>query len=203
MIMIAPCDLIGFEQICIKIRSIANNYKKEDILKFILENAKREKIKNIDNLSKLDDEDFWNLTMLEILELASNIEMQKLISSNVQMLIPNSNFTVKVSKAQIFITLIDMFLCIFPKQTSRKDHSIFNFGKLMEIDYDNLAKSNMKLEKLKCIVNYFKILIKRDFQMLNLEHIQFFRSVKTVKETDYRDPIYFKLREVEIKGGFI
>lgn len=61
------------------------------------------------------------------------------------MLIPKKNQNLSLTKAQVFMVIVNMFLCIFPKQTNRKT-SHYNLVQLMTIsDKDGEATSSMKL----------------------------------------------------------
>lgn len=69
--------------------------------------------------------------------------------------------------------LINMFLCIVPRQTFRPGP--ISFGLLFNSkSYE--SNSKIKQEKLKCIINYFKRVTKRDPSALENEFIEIKRG---------------------------
>ena len=80
-----------------------------------------------------------------MLEYAEDDKKQKSIASNIRMLVPTKNEVLSLTKAQVFMVLVNMFLCIFPKQTNRKT-SHYNFAQLMTVtEKDSESTSSMKL----------------------------------------------------------
>lgn len=74
----------------------------------------------------------------------------------------NSTREITLSRQQIFLLIASMFLCIIPPQM---DNSIVSFVELMAlrpIDYKYPAKAVVRLEKLKCVVNYLKFMNKNE-----------------------------------------
>ena len=143
--MIAPFDTSYYKGFKRKAKDLRNNYNRDNAVKFILENAKYEGVTNLRNLQKIDDEEFWNRTVPTLLEYAEEDRKQRSISSKIRMLIPKKNQNLSLTKAQVFMVIVNMFLCIFPKQTNRKT-SHYNLVQLMTItDKDGEATSSMKL----------------------------------------------------------
>lgn len=145
MIMIAPYDTTYYKGFKRKTKELRSNYNKDSTIKFIMDNAKYEGITNLKNLQRIEDEEFWNRTVPILLEYAEDDKKQKSIASNIRMLVPTKNEVLSLTKAQVFMVLVNMFLCIFPKQTNRKT-SHYNFVQLMTVtEKDSESTSSMKL----------------------------------------------------------
>lgn len=80
----------------------------------------------------------------------------------VEMLPMRMNKTTLVSKSDALMILSQMFFCILPKQATCKQTSL---AELMQIHDEEIgqknAKDRVRLEKLKCIVNYLNTMFGR------------------------------------------
>lgn len=66
--MIAPCDTTYFQGFKRRTKELLDKYSRENVLKFIMENAKFDSITNLRNLEKIDDDHFWSKTAPLLLE---------------------------------------------------------------------------------------------------------------------------------------
>lgn len=74
--MIGPCDVTYFYTVNKKLRQVCNEYSKSNAIKFILENAQFYNVKNIKILDDLNDQNFWNKTLLKMFTYAADKEKQ-------------------------------------------------------------------------------------------------------------------------------
>ena len=82
-------------------------------------------------------------------------DKQLSISSKIPTLPAGISRIVEVTRAQVLMILINMFLCTLPWQSCRL---YLSFSSLMSIkEKDRTSVIKMKAEKLKCFINYFKI----------------------------------------------
>lgn len=74
---------------------------------------------NLNILALVEDDQFWGETMPKMIEYSLSHEKQSSISSRIDMLLANQSHMIELSRAQILMILINMFLCTLPKQTHR------------------------------------------------------------------------------------
>lgn len=74
---------------------------------------------NLKILRLIEDEQFWMETLPKMIEYSLSHEKQSSISSRIDMLIANQAHMVELTRAQVLMILINMFLCTLPKQTHR------------------------------------------------------------------------------------
>lgn len=88
------------------------------------------------------------------------LQLPELITGPIPLLKKHKNHTISLSQAQIASILANAFFCTFPRRNSTKRGSEYaaypdiNFNRLFQCG-DN-SDSNSVLEKLKCILNYFR-----------------------------------------------
>ena len=121
---------------------------------FILGNLKFHRIDNLKNLDSIKDDDFWNIEMPMVIELVHRYIRD--IESKITILTSGYAEVVDITNRQCFVVLGCMFLGILPKQMHEEQ---VHFGDLMtrrEVDNTYPAKAFVRIEKLKCIIAYFK-----------------------------------------------
>jgi hypothetical protein len=62
---------------------------------------------------------FWNETIPQMLLYASNTSNLQSISSKIPILTQRNSKTIELTRAEILMILISMFLCMLPKQSHR------------------------------------------------------------------------------------
>jgi poly(ADP-ribose) glycohydrolase len=110
---------------------------------------------NFDVMHQLSDE-YKNLipSIIKLaLDLPSKFERRK-----IPLLLQRQNHTIELSKNEISCLLANAFLCTYTKQMEL--FPSINFNKLFVSGYGYNNDSSNKLEKLKCILNYFKRFLK-------------------------------------------
>lgn len=117
--MIGPSDVDYFSSSQGKLRKLLDSYSKANVIRFISENTKFVGITALKNLEAIDDEDFWGNAMPQMLKYATDEALQDSISSCIEMLLPKYSSTVTLSRTQVMMILINMFLHTFPKQSHR------------------------------------------------------------------------------------
>lgn len=106
-----------------------DGYSKGNAIRFISENTKFMGIQSLKNLEAIDDEKFWDFTMPKMLKYASDEALQDSISSCIEMLLPRDSKAITLSRTQILMILINIFLHTFPKQSNRSE---ITFAYLMQ-----------------------------------------------------------------------
>ena len=98
-----------------------------------------------------DRELFFKDVMPKIIRLA--LRLPELISSPIPLLQKKMNHSISLSQEQAACLLANAFLCTFPKRSMGR-----KFTDYPDINFNGLycTKGNHVLEKLKCILNYFK-----------------------------------------------
>lgn len=106
--------------------------------------------------------DFFTNLLPEIIRLA--LQLPELIQCSIPLLKAGTNKSITMSQHQSACILANAFLCTFPRRNSKKLNHEFsnypeiNFNRLFQ--WDHQKRQNV-LEKLKCILNYFKrVLVK-------------------------------------------
>lgn len=104
-----------------------------------------------EDFSEEDSEYFFEKVLPKIIELA--LRLPQLIQSPIPMLQKKMNHSISLSQEQCGCLLANAFLCTFPgRNVGRKntDYPEINFNRLFS------TKGEKIVEKIKCILNYFK-----------------------------------------------
>lgn len=104
-----------------------------------------------DEFSEQDSEYFFNEVMPKLIKLA--LRLPELIKSPIPLLKKKMNHSISMSQEQAGCLLANAFLCTFPRRNvgrQNTDYPEINFNRLFSSDGSHV------MEKLKCILNYFK-----------------------------------------------
>ena len=63
-----------------------------------------------------------------------------------------------LTRFQIFMLVASMFLCLIPEQSYTNQTSFYNLMAIKFDDKSSDSKPTMRLEKMKCVINYMKIM---------------------------------------------
>lgn len=106
-----------------------------------------------DEFSEQDSEHFFDDVMPKLINLA--LRLPELIPSSIPLLKKKMNHSISLSQEQAGCLLANAFFCTFPQRnTGRKntDYPEINFNRLFSSSGPHI------MEKLKCILNYFRII---------------------------------------------
>jgi hypothetical protein len=113
-ILLTPSIMVYYRGLERKLKDIVDNYSKDKVMDFILENLKFHKIDNLNNLKSIKDDDFWGIGLPAMIELTyAHI---KDIEATLRILVSGYSEVVEVSRRQCFVVLACMFLGILPRQ---------------------------------------------------------------------------------------
>ncbi|CAL1528687.1 unnamed protein product [Lymnaea stagnalis] len=105
-----------------------------------------------DQLRDEDKDRFFQETLPEMKRLA--LKLPIICTESLPILGQYKNMKISITQEQAACLLANAFFCTFPKRNFKARGS-----KLPDINFSNLysgSRSNRKIEKLKCIINYFK-----------------------------------------------
>ena len=74
----------------------------------------------------------------------------------------NRSQSVVLTRSQIYLLITSMFMCIIPYQMSNQLVSFAELMALRPVDEKYKHKPPVRLEKLKCVVNYLKYMLKHE-----------------------------------------
>ncbi|KAG8036804.1 hypothetical protein G9C98_004126 [Cotesia typhae] len=112
---------------------------------------------------EIDDEEtriFFEQLLPKIIRLA--LELPALVTCPIPLLKKHSNQSISLSQLQVASLLANSFLCTFPHRnavTSNSEYASYpfiNFNGLFSGHTRNPRKLSVKIEKLKCIIHYFR-----------------------------------------------
>lgn len=112
----------------------------------------------IESLTSQDRDFFFQKLLPFLADLV--LETEKLFPSPIKILKQNVHSSLKLSKKQLSCLIAHMFFCTLHKQNNSNLRLDCNFSNL----YKGSQKSNIKLEKLKCIYNYLRRIYKDHLQ---------------------------------------
>lgn len=115
-----------------------------------------------EELDPRESESFFNVLLPKIIALA--LRLPALITHPIPLLRQGDEQLLSMSQLQVGCLLANAFLCTFPRRNTFKGNSEYvnypdiNFTRLFSGPYDEARK----MEKLKCIVNYFRRITKQE-----------------------------------------
>lgn len=101
-----------------------------------------------------DQEDFFKIILPRIIEIA--LRLPDLIKSSIPLLKQGMNRSISLSQQQVACLLANAFLCTFPRRNTNNRNSEFSNYPTINFSWLYGANGQNVIEKLKCIVNYFR-----------------------------------------------
>ncbi|XP_054156131.1 poly(ADP-ribose) glycohydrolase-like [Oppia nitens] len=154
-----------------------------------------------DNCDQRERSQFFDEILPKMIQLT--LQLPAIVTQSVPMLKQRQNATLFLSQQQISCLLANAFFCTFPKRSHTneeyKNFPVINFLSLFtNYGYDD--NSQTKIEKLKCIINYFRRVVKDPPTGV----VSFERRYRTSDELPVWQNSMKSLRKlVTMKNGFI
>lgn len=119
----------------------------------------------VNGLSPQTNNYFFNKILPKMIEYLINMT-ECTLTSPIPLLQHHQSFaSLTFSQFQIFILLINAFFCTYPEKLSSDKIPKINFDELF---YSNSVSDDKKVEKIKCLINYFVRVMKYDKYKINL-----------------------------------
>jgi hypothetical protein len=100
----------------------------------VAQNAKYSRIRDLKNLDRIPNDEFWSRVVPTMLEYVNDERVQKKISACVEMLPRKQSKVVSLTKFQVFLILTNMFMCIMPRQSHTNNLSFCHLMSSKEHD---------------------------------------------------------------------
>ncbi|XP_018010654.1 poly(ADP-ribose) glycohydrolase [Hyalella azteca] len=108
----------------------------------------------VNQFDECEEQELFGTTLPKMCRLA--LRLPELITAPVPLLSQNSQASLTLSQLQIACLLANAFFCTFPRRNARGSNS--EYANYPDINFNRLLskKEPLVLEKLKCILNYFR-----------------------------------------------